>query len=102
MAALITFLVVLGGCSSQSFATKTMRKAEQAPASFTTKPGVEFGKTGCRSPLLDPTDGTEIILVESIEGLGDYRVPSGKYGMKNNELLRIDCQSGKVLGIVKN
>ncbi|TBW29291.1 hypothetical protein [Gramella sp. KN1008] len=101
IAALMVILLAAFGCSSQSFATKSMRTADDAPEFFTTKPGMEFSETGCRSPLMDPNDGSEIIMVESGRGIGDYRVRSGKYGMRDNELLRIDCQTGKVLGIVK-
>lgn len=101
MVALVSSFMILGGCSSQSFATKSMRKADLAPASFSAKPGMEMSDTACISPLVDSEDGTEIILVESGKGVGDYKVPSGKYGVKDNELIRVDCQTGKVLGIVK-
>lgn len=102
LAACLMLLFVSGGCSSsQSFSGKSMRESTLAPAKFTTKAGVNFGESACKSPLVDPTDGIEITLVESVKGVGDYEVPSGKYGMKANELLRINCQTGEVLGIVK-
>ncbi len=34
-------------------------------------------------------------------GRGDYSVPEGKYGVQKGELLRINCRTGEVLGIVK-
>lgn len=101
MAGLVVILLVSVGCASQSFTTKSMRKADQAPMAFEPVQGIELEENACKSPLVDPTDGTKIIMVESVRGIGDYEVPSGKYGMKENELLRIDCQTGKVLGIVK-
>lgn len=100
MAALVSAFM-LGGCSSQSFATKSMREATQAPEEFKPKSGANLSETACISPLVDPADGTEILMVESGKGIGDYQAPAGKYGLKANELLRIDCQTGKVLGIVK-
>ncbi|MCG9971702.1 hypothetical protein [Christiangramia crocea] len=101
MSALIAIPMLFGGCSSQSFTSKTMRDAARAPSTFITKSGMDFEENACKSPLVDPADGTEIIMVESIRGVGDYKVPPGKYGMEQNELLRVDCQTGKVLGIVK-
>jgi len=33
---------------------------------------------GCRNPMVDPRDGTRLLLVRSAEGYGDYEVPSGR------------------------
>jgi hypothetical protein len=56
---------------------------------------------GCLSPLVDPRDGTRIILERSLGGEGDYRVPGEKYRVRAGEFLRIECNSGRVVGIVK-
>lgn len=96
------FLVLISCGTVPPFADKPIREAIDVPDNFVTKPGVEFEEKSCKSPLIDPRDDIEIILVESLEGMGDYRVPSGKYGVEANELLRIDCKTGKVIGIVAN
>jgi hypothetical protein len=55
----------------------------------------------CVSPLKDPRTGTIIILVRSENGVGDYLAPSGSYGVPDGQLLRLDCGSGEVLGLVR-
>jgi hypothetical protein len=55
---------------------------------------------GCRNPMVDPRDGTMLALQRSAGGKGDYRVESGKYGLTSRQLLRIDCATGKAVGIV--
>jgi hypothetical protein len=52
----------------------------------------------CRSPLVDPRDGTRLILVRSSSGFGDYRPETPRYGLADNQLLRIDCDSGGPVG----
>jgi hypothetical protein len=56
---------------------------------------------GCLSPLADPVTGIQIILIRSESGLGDYLAPSGSYGIKDGQLIRLDCNTGKALGIVR-
>ena len=55
---------------------------------------------GCRNPLLDPSTGTALTLVRSADGMGDYSVPKGLYGLKSNELLRVECATGVPIGVV--
>jgi hypothetical protein len=83
-----------------------VRTAEDLPARFVsedlpadatamdTLPGA-----GCRSPLIDPRDGTRLRLVESQRRVGDYEVPAGRYG-ERGDLLRIECNTGRALGFV--
>ena len=40
-------------------------------------------------------------MVSAEDGAGNYSVPEGKYGVGKGELLRLDCATGKVLGIIK-
>lgn len=56
---------------------------------------------GCLSPLADPAKGTQIILVRSENGIGDYLAPSGSYGIPDGKVLRIECNTGHVLGLVR-
>jgi hypothetical protein len=61
---------------------------------------------GCRNPMVDPRDGTALNLVRSKDGTGDYQVMNRefelktRYGVDSRHLLRIDCATGKALGIV--
>jgi hypothetical protein len=56
---------------------------------------------GCTSPMTDPRDGTTIIMRQAARGVADYQVPAGRYGVKPGEYLRVECNTGRVLGIVK-
>ena len=55
----------------------------------------------CRNPMIDPRDGTRIVLERSAEGRGYYRVPPGRYGVRPGEVLLIECETGRVIGVVK-
>ncbi len=60
---------------------------------------------GCRNPMVDPRDKTMLTLRRSAGGKGDYwtesdLVGSQKYGVTTRQYLRIDCATGKALGIV--
>jgi hypothetical protein len=56
----------------------------------------------CLNPLVDPRDGSRITLVRSSDGLGDYSVASGKYGVGTGQLLRVNCSDGQPIGIVED
>lgn len=77
--------------------------ARDTPAQFVTQDGT-LPVNACRSPLLDPRDGTRIRLVRSGGArpgeIGDYEVPGSRYGVTTGSLLRIDCSTGQALGIV--
>ena len=55
---------------------------------------------GCRNPMVDPRDGTLLTLRRSAQGIGDYWVEDLKYGVTPRQLLRVDCATGKPLGVV--
>lgn len=55
---------------------------------------------GCRNPMVDPRDHTELLLRRSAGDTGDYWVQNPKYGLTSQQLLRIDCATGKAIGIV--
>ncbi|MAP54901.1 MAG: hypothetical protein CL605_08380 [Altibacter sp.] len=78
-----------------------LRQAQDTPTIFEPAEGVVLDNMSCKSPMIDTRNGTKIILVSSAQGTGDYRVVPLAYGLKEGDLLRLDCNSGSVLGIVK-
>jgi hypothetical protein len=54
----------------------------------------------CRSLMVDPRDGLRLTLVRAARGRGDYDVPSGRYGVHADALLRLECGTGRVVGVV--
>ena len=62
---------------------------------------------GCRNPMVDPRDGTELNLMRSKDGIGDYQVLGeqyslgSRYGVDSRHYLRVDCATGRALGIVE-
>jgi hypothetical protein len=85
-----------------------LREAEDVPSHFEPKdpearmmPADTIAGSGCLSPMVDPRDGTEVGFLRSREGYADYAVPGRLYGVRAGELLRLECNTGKVLGIVR-
>ncbi|SOC80191.1 hypothetical protein SAMN06296241_1736 [Salinimicrobium sediminis] len=104
MGACLLLLLLSCGTTSSTRSMKSIeRQAMDVPDRFEAPAGVERTSNACISPLTDPRDGTTIKMVTSFSGeeVGDYSVPAGKYGVEANELLRINCRTGEVLGIVK-
>jgi hypothetical protein len=62
---------------------------------------------GCRNPIVDPRNGIELNLMRSKDGIGDYQVLGeqyslgSRYGVDPRHYLRVDCATGKALGIVE-
>jgi hypothetical protein len=108
VAALVAVLAV-SACAMNTGtpgATDAMfRPLVDPPARFVTSDGVP-GEDGCRTTMVDPRDQTQLRLARSwLEGStfrGDYEVPLGRYGVREGELLRMDCASGEPIGIVRN
>ena len=105
----LVILFIAAGCSSTSHVTPggILRQAVDVPDHFLvgshsdTTTSVPRPGEGCRNPMMDPRDGTRLILVRSSEGLGDYEAPEGRYGVGGGELLRLDCGTGVARGIVR-
>jgi hypothetical protein len=80
------------------------RPAVDTPTRFVTSDGLA-SEDGCRNVMVDPRDQTQLRLARSWqEGVGhrgDFEVPVGRYGVRDGELLRIDCITGEVIGIVR-
>jgi hypothetical protein len=114
-AALALFiLVALAGCASSrsSMAGQVVAEAKNLPDHFMVavtglaqKEEPKSGQ-GCRNPMVDPRNGTALNLMRSKNGMGDYQVLGRQYeldsayGVDSRHLLRIDCATGKALGIV--
>jgi hypothetical protein len=100
-----TLAVLLTGCAAGGASTfpstASARLAGDAPAQFAPARGEGGPDAVCRSPLRDPRDSTAIVLVRSARGVGDYEVPAGRYGVGERELLRLECGTARVLGIVR-
>ena len=60
----------------------------------------------CRNPLIDARNSTVLNLMRSRDGIGDYQVLDAeyavvpRYGVDSRHYLRVDCATGKALGIV--
>ncbi|WP_157893301.1 hypothetical protein [Salegentibacter sediminis] len=97
------FSIFLISCSTSVPAVmgEIIRQPENIPAAFVPEDGVTLNRNSCKSPMIDPRDGTEVRFIRSEGGVGDYEVPEGKYGINRNELLRLYCENGEVAGVVK-
>ena len=105
---LLAAFVALGGCATTDFRSdQDARAATDAPDRFlvgtpngaaTSEPAPD---QGCRNPMVDPRDGAKVRLVRSAGTRGDYEVPAGRYGLEPGELLRLACDTGRVIGIVR-
>jgi hypothetical protein len=112
--AALAFLVVAGCASSgrDPIAEPVVAEARDLPDHFMVAASGVAKKTepkpgeGCRNPMVDPRDGTSLNLLRSKGDTGDYQVMSrefeltSRYGVDSQHLLRVDCGTGKALGIV--
>ena len=107
-------LVALQGCASSrgSMEAPVVAEARNLPDHFMVavtgvaqKEEPKSGE-GCRNPMVDPRNGTALNLMRSKNGVGDYQVLGSQYeldslyGVDPRHLLRIDCATGKAIGIV--
>ena len=99
----------MAGCSlGLTGGGNVVRDAEDVPNHFEPKnpdnrilPADTIAGSGCLNPMVDPRDGTEVGMLRSDQGSADYAVPGRMYGVGTGELLRIECNTGRVLGIVR-
>ncbi len=103
--ALVASLTIACG-ASQSW-NAVPRPVAALPDQFVVDGPVPSG-TGrtCLVHLKAPDGGTRLTLVRSTDNgregiIGDYRVaPAGRYGVGADELLRVDCLTGRASGAV--
>jgi len=107
-------IVAFAGCASGrgSMAGPVVAEAKDLPDHFVVAAsglaGSEEPKPGegCRNPMADPRYGTLLHLMRAKDGKGDYQVLNrdfelkAQYGVDSQHLLRLDCATGKALGIV--
>ena len=100
---------LMGGCalgSSNTYpVTAPARTATDLPPAFvftdstarTPAPPAAY----CFGRLRDPRDNTQLVLRSAQGGVvGDYEVPTGRYGVGTKEYLRVDCRTLRALGVV--
>ena len=103
MTLIMSVALFLVSCGSSNYSFKeqnVIRMAVDTPEYFDNPKMHSFDKE-CRSPLTDPRDGTEINFLRASWPVADYKVPTGKYGVRQGELLRVSCETGEAVGIVK-
>jgi hypothetical protein len=97
------------GCGVSRPWALTPRPAARVPEQFVPTEAPRPGAASCLVHLKDPRDETRLDLIRSTETgqdgglthLGDYTVtPAGRYGVGAGELLRVDCGTGRALGVV--
>lgn len=107
----LSILLMVAACGVSQPWELTPRPARDLPEQFVIDTSVIpvplSPEAGCVTRLLDPRDGTRLTLVRSTrrtaspEFLGDYAVdPAGRYGGTTESLLRVDCMTGRAMGIV--
>jgi len=111
---MVPLLALLAECTPRTIWDVTPQAAIGLPTVFVPdtaglKPGTSArGMEGCRAHLADPSFGSQLTLVRSTDRggtpakyWGDYQVtPSGRYGVSEHQLLRVDCRTGQAVGIV--
>jgi hypothetical protein len=109
--AALALLLSSSACTLGPGADAPSRAASGTPEYFlvgTIEPGGSLTdpqpNAGCRNPMVDRRDGTRLTLIRSQSRagreIGDYAVPEQRYGVRAGELLRLDCSTGRTIGIV--
>ena len=101
-------VVALIGCRTQSFPPNaSAQPAVGAPDRFDPMtpqgrlpPADTLVGAGCLSPMSDLRDGTVLTMERAMGGVADYSLPTGRYGVQPGQLLRLDCNTGRVIGVV--
>ena len=74
---------------------------EPADPALRLPPADTLAGGGCLTPMVDPRDGVRVVLVRSWRDDGDYEPPEGRYGVAGSELLRLRCNTGALVGVVR-
>ena len=104
--AMVAVIVAAAGCASASRgfpSDDVARQASDTPDRFVADagaPAATSSTAACQSPITDPRTGAKLRFVRTQPGRGDYEVAAGQYGARAGELLRIDCNTLKAVGLV--
>lgn len=105
LSGLFAGLSLLVACGSLPAPSAAPRAGMDLPERFLVEEAGQWREArageGCRNPLQDPRDKTTLTLTQSRNGEGDYAVPAGKYGAGAGEWLRVECATGRPLGLVR-
>lgn len=101
-------LVLPAGCGVSRPWSMVPRPAQSTPDRFIAPDSGRTTAPTCFVILADPRDDTRLELVRSTEVvgrspryMGDYAVtPAGRYGVDSRELLRVDCEARRAIGVV--
>lgn len=99
---LILLLFLVGCKSSDTWSDSAVYRTLDRDPVISYPIGLEPSGDLCDSPLIDTSDGSRLILMRHSNGLGDYQVQQGKYGLRSGELLRINCKTKEIIGIVSH
>ncbi|HTR20696.1 MAG TPA: hypothetical protein VMH88_07570 [Gemmatimonadales bacterium] len=110
---IVVAISIAAACSSSWYGSVSNdwdargRGAYDLPIRFVTDTTVfPAGSSGCPVTWFDPRDHHALRLTQSGRDdtggyRGDYLVtPTGRYGVRAGELLRVDCANGRAVGIV--
>ena len=103
----VAAMIVAAGCGSapRRFPPDSeIRPRAALPASFAVleagTPRPARPGEGCRSPLFDAASGATLFLERSTGGRGDYSNLDGRLHLAAGELVRVECATGRTLGVV--
>jgi hypothetical protein len=101
---MLTACATMGGSRSNFPGDDRLRPASDLPTAFEVDSPTPSAMAGsavtCRSPLRDPRNGQRLVMIRSANGRADYQIPSGAYGSRGKELLRVDCRLLTGLGLI--
>ena len=97
------FLILVGCGASNTFEDDdVLRVGYDTPEKFRPPSGVVLSGESCKNPMIDPRNGLSLTMVRSTSaGFADYEVPNQRYGVSKEELLRLNCATGEVVGVVR-
>jgi len=102
---ILAVVSLAASCATGSLGIRepVLRPAVDAPDQFFVQGETVWTGTAsaCRSPLEDPRDGTRLLMQRAAGGMADYSVPAGRYGIGEDELLRVSCSTGGPVGVVR-
>lgn len=102
---LIAMPLTLAACASTPGASARLQPGTDLPVQFQVADAdgslrAPRAGEGCRNPVIDPRSQVRLVLQQSRDGWGDYQLPEGAYEARAGQWLRVNCATGKPLGLV--